>query len=66
SLKRFISRRRLPLRMISDNGSTFKAAARVLQKIVTDDSVSEYLTGMKIEWSFSIEKALWWEKYLRE
>ena len=59
-LKRFISRRGMPYRMISDNGSTFKSAARVLQKIVADNTVSQYLGSRKIKWSFNIEKAPWW------
>ena len=46
--------------MISDNGSTFKSAARVLQKVVADNTVSQYLGGRKIKWSFNIEKAPWW------
>ena len=59
-LKRFISRRGMPYRMISDNGSTFKSAARVLHKIMADNTVSQYLSSRKIEWSFNIEKAPWW------
>ena len=57
SLKRFISRRGLPYRMISDNGTTFKAAAKVLRKIMT---VQEYLSGRRIKWTFNLEKAPWW------
>ena len=59
-LKRFISRRGMPYRMSSDNGSTFKSADRVLQKIMTDNTVLQYSGSRKIEWSFNIEKALWW------
>lgn len=59
-LKCFISRRGMPYRMISDNGSTFKSAARVLHKIMADNTVSQYLSSRKIEWSFNIEKAPWW------
>ena len=54
--RRFVARRGLPVRMISDNGRTFQAAARVFQK----GEVQERLTTFKVEWLFNIERAPWW------
>jgi hypothetical protein len=60
SLKRFISRRGLPHRMISDNGTTFKSAAKELQRVVNDKEVKKYLSDSRVVWTFNIEKAPWW------
>uniref|UniRef100_A0A1X7VGN0 DUF5641 domain-containing protein n=1 Tax=Amphimedon queenslandica TaxID=400682 RepID=A0A1X7VGN0_AMPQE len=46
--------------MISDNRSTFKSVAKITQEIVKDPCVSDYLSGLKVKWSFNIEKAPWW------
>ena len=60
SFKRFTSRRGLPHKMVSDNGTTFKSAARIIRQIIQDETVSKYLSGLKVEWCFNIEKAPWW------
>ena len=60
SLKRFTSRRGLPAKMISDNGKTFKAAAKELHSIVSHDNVQHYLAGLGIQWIFNLPKAPWW------
>ncbi|KAK6175232.1 hypothetical protein SNE40_013739 [Patella caerulea] len=44
--QRFTARRGYPVRVISDNGKTFKSAAKLLQD--------------KLVWSFNVEKAPWW------
>ena len=46
--------------MVSDNGTTFKSAARIIRQIVKDETVSKYPSGLKVEWCFNIEKAPWW------
>ena len=46
--------------MVSDNGSTFKSAARVICKIATNPVVSRHLAGLNIEWIHNLEKAPWW------
>ena len=43
--KRFVARRGLPLQMVSDNGKTFKAAAKALRDV---------------KWVFNVPKAPWW------
>ena len=60
SFKRFISRRGLPHKIISDNASTFKSAAKVINEVVLDPAVSKHLSGLKIEWRHNLEKAPWW------
>ena len=60
SFKRFTSRRGLPHRMLSDNGSTFKSASNVIKKIVSDPAVSKHLAGVSVEWYHNLEKAPWW------
>lgn len=59
-LKRFAARRGLPCKFISDNGKTFKSAAKYLKSILSDASVKEYLTGMRSDWVFNLERAPWW------
>ena len=60
SLKRFIARRGLPKRIVSDNGKTFKAAAKIIKIIIEDPEVQSYCNGIGIEWLFNVEKAPWW------
>lgn len=44
-LKRFVARRGIPRRFISDNGKTFKATAKYLDSVFKDGSVQEHLAG---------------------
>ena len=60
SLKRFTARRGLPRRFVSDNGKTFKAAAKLLSTITSNEEIQQYLSGAGIEWLFNVEKAPWW------
>ena len=60
SLKRFTARRGLPTKMISDNGRTFKSAAKVIHSIVTHRDVQQYLAGLGVKWIFNLPKAPWW------
>ena len=59
-LKRFVSRKGLPKRFISDNGRTFKCAAKVLSSIPKQREFQEYLHGNQIQWTFNVERAPWW------
>ena len=59
-LKRFTARRGLPSKMISDNGKTFKAAAKVIEAIVSHEDVQQYLSGLGVQWVFNLPKAPWW------
>jgi hypothetical protein len=60
SLKRFSARRGLPKKFVSDNGKTFKAAAKAVDAIMRDKDTQEYLSGVKVEWLFNLERAPWW------
>lgn len=59
-LKRFAARRGLPHQFLSDNGKTFKAAAKVIQAVLSDKEVQDHLSGLGVKWLFNIEKAPWW------
>ena len=59
-LKRFVARRGLPQRMISDNGKTFKGASKVIKRVMEDPEVSKYLSEVEDTWQFNVERAPWW------
>ena len=58
--KRFTARRGFPLKMISDNVKTFISAAHTIEDMLTSSEVQQYLTYLKVKWSFTLEKAPWW------
>lgn len=60
SFRRFVLRRGLPRRVLSDNAKTFKSAARIFREIMSHKDANYYLEGAKIKWSFNIEKTPWW------
>ena len=45
SFRRFVARRGLPRKILSDNGKTFEAAAKSLHQV---------------KWQFNVPKAPWW------
>ena len=55
--RRFTARRGFPLRMVSDNAKTFKAAARAIAATVESSTINDYLG---IQWTFNLERAPWW------
>jgi len=61
SFRRFTARRGLPLKIVSDNGSTFKSASRQIADLMNSLVVRQYLAVKKVEWIFNLEKAPWWE-----
>ena len=58
--KHFAARRGLPKRMVSDKGKTFKSAVKTVRSIMTNEKVTNKLSGRKAEWVFNIERAPWW------
>lgn len=60
SLKRFCARRGTPIVIVSDNVKTFKAAARVVQDVITHPDVRKYCSDLSFKWHFNLEKAPWW------
>ena len=60
SFKRFAARRGLSRKIVSDNGKTFKSAAKVIKAVMSHEKVQVYLAGVGVEWVFNIERAPWW------
>ena len=60
SMKRFTSRRGLPIRMVSDNGKTFKGTAKEIRSIFTHPDVQSHTSSVGIKWDFNLPKAPWW------
>lgn len=50
----------MPAKFLSDNGKTFKAAAKYIKNVMKDGTVTKYLTGLGTEWMFNVERAPWW------
>ena len=59
-LKRFVARRGLPRKIVSDNAKTFKATAKAIDSMLKDQDVQNYLSHVGVEWVFNLEKAPWW------
>ena len=60
SFRRFAARRGMPLRMISDNGKTFKSACKIIRQVLESSEAKRYFTRLHVEWRFNLEKAPWW------
>ena len=58
--KRFVARRGLPHRMVSGNAKTFKGAAVTISRVLSHQEVQQYLSGVRVDRTFSIERAHWW------
>ena len=65
---KFASRRSLPSRMISDNASTYLAAADELQRLFDSPSLKQALEYHGVTWQFIPKRAPWyggfWEKLI--
>ena len=68
ALRRFAACRSLPRVMLSDNASTYEAAANELEKLINSDKMSESLCTMGIKWQFIPKRAPWyggfWERLI--
>ena len=60
SFKRFTARRGLPRKIVSDNGRTFKAAAKTIDAVIRHEDVQRHFAGIGVDWLFNVEKAPWW------
>ena len=58
--KKFIARRGRPELIYSDNGTTFKAAAKWLQTVRRDEKFNDNLAELDIKWRFNLSRAPWW------
>ena len=54
--KQFTARKGIPCKMISDNGKTFKAAAKAIYTLSSHHDVQGYSANTGIEWLFNLEK----------
>ena len=52
AFSRFVDLRGSVSSMYSDNGTTFKAAARLLPELLLADKLQSFLRKMKISWEF--------------
>ena len=59
-LKRFSARRGVPAKFISDNGKTFKAAAKYLKTVFKDGKGKKYPLNLETDWIFNVEHAPCW------
>jgi hypothetical protein len=46
--------------MVSDNGKTFKAAAKRIDAVIHHEDVQRHFAGTGVQRLFNIEKAPWW------
>ena len=46
--------------VVSDNGRTFKPAAREITRIFNDPGVKQHFAREHMKWTFNLEKAPWW------
>ena len=60
SFRRFTARRGRPSFVVSDNGSTFKPAAREITTLLNDPGVRQHFAKEQMKWTFNLEKAPWW------
>ena len=68
AFRRFVSRKSLPHTMISDNASTYLAAADELKNLFQSTSLKETLGRQGVEWKFIPKRAPWfggfWERLI--
>ena len=68
AFRRFTSRRSLPKLMLSDNATTYLAAAEELQSLLSSAALSENLARRGVEWRFIPKRAPWfggfWERMI--
>jgi len=66
AFRRFTSRRSLPQTVISDNGSTYLAAAEELSSLFASEELKETLSRQGVQWKFIPKRAPWyggfWER----
>ena len=60
AFRRFVSRRGLPEKLLTDNAKTFKSASVDVKKIIKSSEVKKYLANRQIDWQFIMEQAPWW------
>ena len=68
AFRRFASRKSLPRKMVSDNGSTYLSVAEVLKRLFQSTSLKEAFHRRGVEWHFIPKRAPWyggfWERLI--
>ena len=60
AFRRFVSRKSLPKQMISDNASTYLAAAEDIKELFESDDLREARGRQQVTWSFIPKRAPWY------
>ena len=55
---RFVSRRGLPVTLMTDNAKTFKSSSKEVGRIARSTKVIDYLSNRRVTWKFIVERAL--------
>jgi len=63
AFRRFVSRRSLPILMMSDNASTYTSTAEELERLFTSEELSTVLGREGTKWRFIPKKAPWFGGY---
>ena len=68
AFRRFVSRKSLPRLMLSDNASTYVAAARDLEQLFSSPKLEGALSSKGVKWQFIPKRAPWyggfWERII--
>ena len=68
AFRRFVSRRSLPQKMVSDNTTTYLSSAEELKRLLDSVTVKEALSRRGCDWIFIPKRALWyggfWERLI--
>ena len=59
AFRRFVARRGLPSRVITDNAKTFKSASKEVKNILRSSEIQREMASKGLKWDFIKEKALW-------
>ena len=59
AIRRFVSRRGLSSRLITDNAKTFKSASKEVKNILRSSEIQREMASRGLQWEFIIEKAPW-------
>ena len=46
--------------MVSDNGKTFKSAAREITRLMNNPAVKPNFVNARMKWTFNLVRAPWW------
>ena len=59
AFRRFVARRGLPARILTDNAKTFKCAAKEVKNLLRSTNVQRELATSGVAWDYIIERAPW-------